>query len=782
MKIKEFLITRYGPLKYRTPFQLKDFNVLWGRNEEGKTLTIDALIKILVGQKSKKDKEGIKSFENIYRVEETPEGYLILEDDSGKEIKLPEKRGDLKNIIELTPREFRNIFIIRNSDLSISQENEFYTNVTTRLLGLRTKEISEIKNVLKDIGKLTQASSNADLSDTYDKIKSRLREAEGLIKKITGLMKKIEEEGLDELEVKYVMNNQMIKVKEIEMEALEDARKREKYEKGKEALRKLQDSLAKLKDMEIYNEEDGRLWRDCEREIRKYEEDKRKTCEELQKNSEELARISEELKEEERNFRIIDGRKRELDSFVKPELEIYKEKHRKLMERREEIKFFKFILMISAIMFGISLCGIILKPSLFFFILTVMFFISGLISAGLWLKFTLDEAALAGNFYKIKSNISRFEISGQNIDEIVSGIQKFEEDYMRRADKLQEIRRRKENLEEKIDELQNKRIPDIEGQIKYAEDEIGRIKIKSRVDSLEEYMQKLKFKREVEKSIGELTSILKSHFGEKSEKLNENILYWEEEIGKLEEYKEKSPGKKYSEFKFLELKKEKQKLEETQKEIDEKMEWLKKELREVEREANQILQEESLFFCDTLKDLEEVKNKLQKFRDENERNKSNVLEVIKIFEEIEAEEKEKVSELFGKGSPVSDYFREITDGFYEEVTFNQSKGKIEAKRKDGIILEAEKLSGGTYDQLYFSVRLALGEKLLKGKKGFFIMDDPFIKADPIRLKKQIEMLKRISKEGWQIIYFSAKGEIKELLAQEIRSGDINYIELEGKYL
>ena len=178
-------------------------------------------------------------------------------------------------------------------------------------------------------------------------------------------------------------------------------------------------------------------------------------------------------------------------------------------------------------------------------------------------------------------------------------------------------------------------------------------------------------------------------------------------------------------------------------------------------------------------DLEAIENKLQKLIDGNETNKDNVLEVMKIFEEIEREEKEKVSQLFGKESPVSQHFKEITDGLYQKVVFEQERGKIEVERKDGLILDAEKLSGGAYDQLYLSIRLALGEKLLKKKKGFFIMDDPFIKASPDRLKRQMKVLKRISSSGWQIIYFTAKGEVKESLKEEIASGMVNFIEVKS---
>jgi exonuclease SbcC len=89
------------------------------------------------------------------------------------------------------------------------------------------------------------------------------------------------------------------------------------------------------------------------------------------------------------------------------------------------------------------------------------------------------------------------------------------------------------------------------------------------------------------------------------------------------------------------------------------------------------------------------------------------------------------------------------------------------------------LSAGTYDQLYLTIRLGLGEQLLKGNKGFFIMDDPFVKSDMDRLKKQIKLLKKISKTGWQIIYFTAKEEVKELFERDIKNNKISFFQLPG---
>ncbi len=105
--------------------------------------------------------------------------------------------------------------------------------------------------------------------------------------------------------------------------------------------------------------------------------------------------------------------------------------------------------------------------------------------------------------------------------------------------------------------------------------------------------------------------------------------------------------------------------------------------------------------------------------------------------------------------------------------------KVQVKLTDGRTLDASKLSGGAYDQLYLSIRLALGEKLLKGNKGFFIMDDPFIKSDKERLQRQLDILRELSKSGWQIIYFSAKDEVRDVLKQDIENGNVDCIELPG---
>jgi chromosome segregation ATPase len=781
MKIKEYSITHYGPLPDTGKIILDKFNLFFGKNEDGKTLTIDAFVKLLLGR-------NMKDFQNINRVDEKPEGYIIMEDDKGQEIKLSRKK-DLTKTVGLTTSECRNIFIIRNSDLSIAQESEFYTNVTDQLTGLRTKEIFSIKKKLQELGRLTQAESNSDFSDNEKSghIKSRLNSASLLLGEINILKDKIKEERFDLLEEESVKHREEIEGVLQEVVNLENARKREKYEKGKESLDKLTVTLGKFNHLEIYNENDRQIWRDGEKEVKTYSEEKEGLLTALQQNQEEFKETNEKLREVEIDFQVLDDRKKKLDNETKPELKNYEIKSGDSIKKERINKFFTSIGIISVILLGISLLGVILNASLPFYILAVFFSILAVISGILKFQLVKDDAWLAKEFERIKLNLSKYGLDAKDMGKILSNIQKFNEEYDKKNSELQAIKRKKENLEGKINELRNTTIPNLDKKMKDAGDKIDEIKIKSGEESLGNYTEKIKSKQKLESLIEEQKSVLKSHFGENSEILEKSILQWEKDIGIFAEYKEKSREIKYSEAAVSEMEEKKRGFEEKLEEINDKMESLQKEMEYVQRKVNEILGvEEEYLYCKTAVDLEAVKDRLQRFINKNESNKDNVLKAIKIFEEIEAEEKEKVSELFGKESSISKYFNEITDGFYQEVNFSQETEEIEVKRMDGEILGAEKLSGGAYDQLYFSIRLALGEKLLKGNKGFFIMDDPFVKADPDRLKRQIDTLKNIIQLGWQVLYFSAKGEIHDALKMDIENGTMNYIKCQGlssgKYL
>jgi len=770
VRIKEISIFRYGPLPRIGPISLHKFNLFFGRNEDGKTLTIDALVKLLLGQ-------NVRDFQRIDRVEEIPEGYLIVEDDNDGEVKLPEK-GDITEVMDLTPVECRNVFIIRNSDLSIAHETEFYTHVTDRLTGLRTREILDIGEHLREIGKITPSGEFRDIKD--EKLKTRMEDARCLVEEIDRLTRDIKGKKFDELESEFVGCTEKMDGIRRKIEILEDARKREKYETTKKALDTLEDSLRRYRELGIYNEGDEQLWRLCERDIKTLNEERERLLQELDTYARWLKATTEEFHKIEREFRVLDERKTTVDDEMRPALKTYEIRSGELAQREERRRFVTPMGIISAILLGMSLLGVIFRPWWPFYALAAVSLGFALLSGIMKFQCTRERAWLAGLFERTRLALSKFALDGQSIEEIFSKIQIFDEEYRTRYEELQRMKSRREHLEERVNELRDKTIWDINTRTREAQKRIDEMRVRSNTGSLEEYTERLNRKRNLERSIGEQESVLRSHFGQRSENGGENISGWDREIKNLERHKDKAKYATYSEHAASALDQEKRNIEEKLGEIDEEMRSLHREMGEVERRANEILASEGEYLhCETSVDLHAVNHKLREYISDHEVRRNDVIEVIRIFEEIAEEEKQKVSELFGKGSSISQYFHQITGGLYGEVVFDQATGGVEVKRRDGLTLGAEKLSGGAYDQLYLSVRLALGESLLKGNPGFFIMDDPFVKADPERLQRGIETLKKISDAGWQIIYFSAKGEVNDVLREHIDRGEVTCIEVEA---
>ena len=127
MRIKSVKVDRYGPLSDFSAGPLSNFVLVYGPNEEGKTLLLDSIIKLLYKKELGRQ---IKNFGNIQRVTEEPDGYVVLEHE-GREIKL-ESEDTLTQHVAISPADFRNIFVVRDSDLSLVSEGEYFGQVSEK--------------------------------------------------------------------------------------------------------------------------------------------------------------------------------------------------------------------------------------------------------------------------------------------------------------------------------------------------------------------------------------------------------------------------------------------------------------------------------------------------------------------------------------------------------------------------------------------------------------------------------------------------------------------------
>jgi hypothetical protein len=764
-------------LKPTGQIKLKNFDLFWGKNEYGKTLLIDSIVKILLGENS-------YGFSAIDRVDEFPEGYAYIKDESGKRWKLPEK-GDLIQLTKLTAREFRNVFIIRNSDLVIpvDEEFEFYKNITGRLTGLRTPLIRSIKEKLQKMGNLTKPDSSATLSGSASSyhLKTRVKRAEDLIGEVKEFFEEAQRENLDKLEEQISKTEETEKKAALEINNLEEAQKREKYEEGLKAFESFVKTEEQLDESEIFNENDWQSWKDAERDLKRLETQHKSLSTKLEQTREKFEKKNDALQSTKREFEVLDGRKKIIDEEIRPKLRNYETKSKELASLQSRERFTLAFSSVFIILLAISLIGLAINNSPIFTLLTILFLGLALFFVAFKLLSLQKRGSIAALWREMSLITSKFELEASDAEQLLAKIQIFDDDYSKGQKQLKELETEAGVLKSETSRLADEELPKAEQSIKQAEDTINSLKSKSKVDNLKDYVQAFRMKQQQEKATDRFMGILRSHFGQKSKKasIEENLAYWKEKIAELEPYKDKSKEIQYSEKEVAQLKSEEQTIRKQREQLERKLADFRSKLGDIGKEVNvNIRPSENPLLCETLVDLHGISKILQEFADNVKDKTSTVLEVMKIFEEMEGKEERKVEQLF-EDSKVSSYFKEITDGLYQKVEYVSDEEKIYVTTKTGSILNVNKLSGGAYDQLYLCIRLALGEKLLRGSKGFFIMDDPFIKADIDRLARQINVLKRLSEEGWQILYFTAKDEVKNALKEDFGNTSVGCHEIEN---
>ena len=112
----------------------------------------------------------------------------------------------------------------------------------------------------------------------------------------------------------------------------------------------------------------------------------------------------------------------------------------------------------------------------------------------------------------------------------------------------------------------------------------------------------------------------------------------------------------------------------------------------------------------------------------------------------------------------SEYFKEITDEKYtsllSDADFDLSVELTEPK-------ESTLFSGGTIDQMYLSLRLALIDILFQSSPVCMIIDQPFMQYDSLRKKRAAQILTKLSEKRQILLFTGQDNNISELKSTEI---------------
>ena len=767
MFLKELNIKRYGPLADRGRLKLHRYNLFWGFNERGKTLTIEALLKMLFQKQA-------RYFKDIMRVNEVPEGYLIVEDEIRGEMKLPEA-GTVSELYGFSNTEFNNIFVIRDSDLSIAAERDFYRSLTGRLTGMQTDEIKSICEKIYNLGEVTPGGDFQNIAP--GKLKERLKKAEDLRKSIEILRAKLQEEGFGKIEKELAVQERKRSESEEILKCYSEVYYRELYEKGQEALKGLQKALTNIEALKQYNEEELNRWQGDEIQLSFLMGAEKNSKEQLAEYQDRLAEANKDYQKKDNNYRITLQQLKDAETILNPILSLYEQKHTgwKAINAFIDNTFIGRAALLAVIIFIITLGGAIYSPTWWInclLILSVMF-VTGY--GFLKLVGAIMKSRLAGWEDKAAAGACKAGLDTENINDIYNILSQLRTCEVLEAKQLADAVQEKEWQQKEVERIIKER-KEQQQQIYMVQQRLEYFRKITGVEEIAQYRQMIERKRSCCAELERRESILESLFGLPLNKEDKDVYYsfWKNKVEELHEYESVHPHLSYDQNTVTKLNSELEKTVSRIKIIKSRRINYLVELRDIEKDVN-----EYVFFdleehlpCQTIVDLEEIERRIMIWIKEKEDKRLAALTSLKIFKSLEQEEEGKISSLVGENSKVSGYFNNITKGLYEKVFFDSSTEQLTVVSSDGCQLGASQLSGGAYDQLYFSIRLSLGEKILESGKGFFILDDPFIKADYERLEKMFAMLDEIVSKGWQILYFSAKAEIKDLLQDKINRGEV----------
>ena len=194
--------------------------------------------------------------------------------------------------------------------------------------------------------------------------------------------------------------------------------------------------------------------------------------------------------------------------------------------------------------------------------------------------------------------------------------------------------------------------------------------------------------------------------------------------------------------------------------VEKELEYSNKKIVEYKLELNSIKHEENEIndkLEDAISKEEEYENLQEQLSELEEKNKC-ILATKDLLEKAYEKMKNNVTPKFTQN--LSNIACNISNGKYKKVIFNEEKGLI-VELENGEYISANRLSIGTIDELYLSLRLSMIDEI-SNEKMPIILDEAFAYFDDERLKNCLIFLAEKSKEH-QIIILTCSNREKQIL-------------------
>ncbi|MHA2282184.1 MAG: ATP-binding protein [Promethearchaeota archaeon] len=209
------------------------------------------------------------------------------------------------------------------------------------------------------------------------------------------------------------------------------------------------------------------------------------------------------------------------------------------------------------------------------------------------------------------------------------------------------------------------------------------------------------------------------------------------------------------------LEEEVEELSQLKDDFDKKIQKFANEASKLEPAFEEFLKRDFRLEINNIDSLETLTINLEELIQKIETERDVSIEVHNILKRIYQKETEKIARYFNEETQIATLMEKVSNGLFKQVQYNPEQGSFYLLRKGDIEQDIGQLSRGELSQLYFVVRLALAMRLLE--QGFILMEDPFLPSDEERLEEQLKILANFVDEGWQVIFFTAKEDMKKKL-------------------
>ncbi len=749
-------VDRYGPLADCRPPCSDGLTVFSGPNEAGKTLYLEAILQLLEPTVS-------EVMHPEPRVGHAPTGRVVL--DVGGEQYVCDGERSISDATPIQPAHLSTIFVVRDSDLQLPTDRDYYTSLIETLGNIHTSEIEAIETALRDRGRLTEQRLDISSDQRHNNAGDVSEQAAALATEIREYAARVETEGIDDLDATRLRTRQALQDAIERRDRQRQAKTIAEYDRLAAHLETYRTTSERLEELSQFDRETLDKLRALDRKIDRergalaeLDADIESAQRAVDQAAEELTTAEDALQDFERRADAVEDARAALDRHRDHRLDASSAQRR--------LTLAKYGVVAGVLAAGVAgAAGALTGSSL---------------AIGLGAVCLLVAFGSAYGHRRADQQLSAVETTRETaietaldaglevseISDIAPAIDAFDSSRTQARDRVTRADEQHKNATDRLERLEQERadradaVSDAEGQLEELLEETS-------VDSIEAYETRVERRESIEPDHETARRTLTDRFGTPESDSPAAIAdAWETALDATltgvdraavdaELYDEATLSRHQRAVGHLRAALEKRQAELDG--FDAKLDEFDERVRDLP--TTPFIDQSLALPTRSVAGLRSLANGLDSLVEAIETDAEVSRKAIELFEQIKRDEEQKLAELFAHDGPASETFERITGGRYTAVRYDPEPHAIEVERHDGATFDPGILSRGTTDQLYFATRVSLATQLLGSEPGFFLLDDPFVGADPDRLRRGFETLQNLAKDGWQILYFTAKQEV-----------------------